>query len=372
MRFLESFKKTAVPAALLSSLIVGAGIFSLPYIFVRAGTVYGILLMVFFAWVMSVLHSRYAEIIDRDDGKKRFVGYAKEYLGNKGYIFGLIFAAGGIAFTLSVYLALAPSFYSLIFSSAIPAVAVFIFWIIGSVLTLLGLKKAAPAGIIIFLAMVLIIVLLGIFSFLNGNTGNIVIADLFNPANLILPFGPLLFSFAGRSALSSIRDNYKREDYNLERFKKAIKIGTFLPAALYILFVASVISLSLYGVTPDAVGGLTNIPLAVISGIGVLGIFSILTSYMVLGMEFLGILKKDIKLKPLVAGVIFSFIPLIIYFLGSGDFIRLVGISGGVFLAAESIMVILMGRKIFGRRATDIVLATVFILGIAYEIFSLF
>lgn len=372
MVFRKFFKRVLVPAGLLASLIIGAGIFSLPYVFVRAGTIYSLFCLAFFAWVMSETHSRYAEVMDENDGDKRFVGYAGDYFGRKGYIAALVFAVGGMAFALSVFLSLAPSFVNLIFPSTIAIVGSLSFWAVGSILAFSGVKKFASTGLILFTMMAAIIIILLFASFFWGNAGNIFSATLFNPVNLIFPFGPLLFSLAGRFGLSSIRSNYGGEDYNIRDFKKSIKIGTFVPAALYAIFAAAIISLSPAGVSPDAVSGIAGIPGWLFATTGVLGLFSLITTYAFLGMEFMGVLIKDVKISPFFASLFLAAAPITIYFLSSGDFIRLVGIAGGIFLAAESIMVVRMGRKAAGRRISDIPLMAVFILGIIYEVTGFF
>jgi len=362
------FRRTLVPAGILSSLIVGAGVFSLPYIFVRAGTVYGLLCLILFVLVMATTHSRYAEIIDKDGKDKRFIGYAEKHLGSRGRIAGLIFVVGGITFALAVYLSLAPSFFSLIFPSSMGMIAALLFWAIGSVMVFFGVKKAASAGTMLFIAMAAIILVLGGFSLIGGKTPDISSMSLFDPLNLILPFGPILFSLSGRSALSFIRDSYDDKDYSLKIFKKAIWIGTAVPAVLYIFFIYATISLSSSGVTPDAISGLAGVPFGILATVGVLGLLATLTSYIFLGMEYVGILTKDVKVPYLPACLILGVAPLAIYFFGTSDFIRLVGVTGGVFLAAESIMVVIMGQRLFGRRFADFFLIAVFAVGMAYEL----
>ncbi|MBI2506688.1 MAG: hypothetical protein HYW00_00930, partial [Candidatus Colwellbacteria bacterium] len=60
---------------------------------------------------------------------------------------------------------------------------------------------------------------------------------------------------------------------------------------------------------------------------------------------------------------------LLLYLVGFKNFIELVTIIGGVFLAIESIMVILMHHKLRGRRHRgELILIVVFILGALYEI----
>ncbi|MFA5052900.1 MAG: hypothetical protein WC565_02495 [Parcubacteria group bacterium] len=363
------FRKRLKPALLLSSLIVGAGMFSLPHVFVRSGIAYGLIALTFFTWVSISLNSRYAEIIDRDKNK-RFASYAKDYLGKKGYLSSLVFVLGGIVFTLTVYIALAPSFFSLIFQGLSPAVGALVFWAAGSAIVLLGNKKASAAGLLIFSAMTAIIIFVGILAFVKGDTGNIASAALFNPKNLLLPFGPLLFSLSGRSALSSIREGYEGKDYSLKGFKRALQIGAVVPALIYVIFVAATIALSGSGVSPDAVTGLTMFPSLGRMVIGILGILAILDSFALLGMEFVGIVSKDVKLPKAVSYLLFAAIPVIIYFLGTNDFLTLVGITGGIFLAAESIMVVFMSRKAFGTHLSDFPLIVTFALGIIYTLFS--
>jgi hypothetical protein len=361
-----------IKAGILASLIVGAGMFSLPHVFVRAGLAYGLVALVFFALVSGSINSRYAAIIDKDGTDSRFAGYAKKHLGKKGYFSALVFVLGGIVFTLAVYVALAPSFFSLIIPSIPGAASALIFWIAGTAIAFLGTKRGSAASLVVFAMMTAIIAFFGIFALIKGDTGNITSAALLDPKNLLLPFGPLLFSLSGRSALSSIREGYKDKDYSLSKFRKAIRFGVMIPAAIYAIFIAITIALSGGGVTPDAVTGLTMLPAWGLAVTGILGLLAILDSYALLGMEFTGIVSKDIKAPKFVSYALFAAIPPAIYFIGSSDFLTLVGLTGGIFLAAESIMVVLMCRKSFGRKLFDIPLIAVFVLGIIYEVSGLF
>jgi hypothetical protein len=355
-------------AGILASLIVGAGMFSLPSIFVRSGLIYGLLALGFFTWVSASLSSRYAEVIDEGGSDKRFAGYAKKHFGKKGYLLGLLFTLGGIAISLSIYLSLAPSFFSLIFPFMPETVSVFLFWTFGTMIAFLGTKRGSSTSLLVFSLMMVAIALFAVFALFKGDASNITSASLFEPRNLFLPFGPLLFSLSGRSALSAIRERYGEKEYSLTRFKKAIKLGAVIPALIYIVFILMVIALSGGGVTSDAVTGLTFLPTWALVAMGILGILTIIDSYALIGLEFAGVLSRDAKMPKQLAYGLFAIIPLVIYFLISGDFLTLVGVGGGIFLAAESIMVVLMRRKISGARLSDLVLAVVFLIGIIYQI----
>jgi len=123
-----------VPAGILASLIVGAGMFSLPHVFVRTGIIYGFIALLFFTWVSISLNARYAKIIDQNGTNNRFAGYAKKYLGQRGYVSALVFALGGIVFALTVYIAIATSFFSLIFPSFPGVIGALAFWVIGTII----------------------------------------------------------------------------------------------------------------------------------------------------------------------------------------------------------------------------------------------
>ena len=361
-----------IPAGILASLIVGAGMFSLPHVFVRAGIIYGLVALLFFTWISISLNARYAKIIDQNGTNNRFAGYAKKYLGQTGYVSALIFALGGIVFALTVYIALAASFFSLVFPAFPAVIGALAFWVISTIIVFLGTKNASTASLAVFVAMTAIIIFFGLFALVRGGVDNITTLVLFDYSNLFLPFGPLLFALSGRAALSSIREGYKEKEYSLQNFQKAIRLGVIIPAIIYIVFVVAVIALSPQGVTPDAITGLTALPVWGLAVIGILGLLAILDSYVLLGMEFTGIVSKDIGKPKAISYLLLAIIPIAIYFLGTSDFLVLVGIAGGIFLAAESIMVVLMGQRAFGSRASDVPLLIVFVLGIIYVITGLF
>ncbi|MBI2010885.1 MAG: hypothetical protein HYS89_01470 [Candidatus Colwellbacteria bacterium] len=135
----------------------------------------------------------------------------------------------------------------------------------------------------------------------------------------------------------------------------------------------AVIALSPTGPTPDAITGLNFIPPPLLILVGVLGVFSLWTSYFFLGTEVKDILIYDLRLPGFFAFMLASFVPLILFFFGLNNFIGLVGFIGGVFLALESIMVVLMYLKLRHKSVLlYLPLILVFLLGALYEIWRFF
>src|SRR3989338_5805474 len=61
---------------------IGAGIFSLPYVFARAGFFTGLIEFTILVFIVLIIQQILGEITLRASGHKRLVGLASEYLGN--------------------------------------------------------------------------------------------------------------------------------------------------------------------------------------------------------------------------------------------------------------------------------------------------
>jgi len=130
--------------------------------------------------------------------------------------------------------------------------------------------------------------------------------------------------------------------------KKAIVVGTVIPAIVYALFVFGVMSLS-KTISPDAVSGLAYLPQPFLVLLGFMGVFSIWASYISVSREIEGIFLYDFKTSRDISLLVVVLAPLILFSLGLRDFIVLVGVMGGIFLALEHTMVTLMWRKLTNR-----------------------
>jgi len=87
-------------------------------------------------------------------------------------------------------------------------------------------------------------------------------------------------------------------------------------------------------------------------------------------LEARDILRYDFKIPLLIASILIVFLPLILYFWSSQNLIWFISIAGGIFLALESILILLIRRKlrpigIWGRFIILLLLG-----GIVYEVFT--
>jgi hypothetical protein len=235
-----------------------------------------------------------------------------------------------------------------------------------------GIKGFASLDTIFFLGIVAIVAVIFGWGLTSGNFKMFSFVPL-NISGILLPLSSILFSLSGRSAISSMKEHFNDKKYSQKNFLKSVALGTFIPVIVYVAFIFGVTALSGFGITPDAVSGLSHLPFGFLCAIGVLGFLAIITSYVFLGIELKGILEKDGRTKHLVATSVAVMLPIILYFLGFNNFIFLVGFVGGLFLAVESIIVIMMRRvATMKRRPYDFVLITVFLVAAIYELVVFF
>ncbi|MFA6352977.1 MAG: aromatic amino acid transport family protein, partial [Candidatus Paceibacterota bacterium] len=82
---MKFWKEFVLPASLLSGTIIGAGIFSLPFIFAQVGLGLGLFLLTLFAIIFCVIHLMYGDLVLKNGDNHRFAGFAKIYFGKIGY-----------------------------------------------------------------------------------------------------------------------------------------------------------------------------------------------------------------------------------------------------------------------------------------------
>ena len=367
---MTGFRNFILAASLMAGVIIGAGIFALPFIFSKVGFLAGIFYLTVFTAVFIAIHLMYAEIITKTKGDEhRFAGYAKIYFGKAGYYAAILMTVVGMFFVLTIYLALSVSFLP---SVGLPAGAVglILFWVASSLPIFFNVKEVAILEFVSNIAIFGVIFLL--FFFALGMPFNI---DYFQPISFtgfFLPFGAIFFSLAGRSAIPEVIDYFR--DGNHFSLRQSIIWGTASSAIIYVFFIYAVLALS-GAVSADAIAGLNNLPYPLLLSLAVLALINLWNSYIVIGIDVKESLKMDIGLKSWQAGLAVIVAPLVIYFAGFQDFMPLINFTGGLFLGLEGIFIVLMWQKLKNAPLLSFKitpLLAVFGLAIAYQVIALF
>lgn len=355
-------KNIFLSVALLSGTIIGAGTFSLPYVFSRSGILFTSILGVLFCCVAIIICYLYADLLHQDGSRHRLAGLARKHFGATGYGVAFFVNILEMFFVLTTYLVLSSSFFALFFPAVPSVYRVILFWVVSTVCVFFTLKKEAFAEGFATVGIVAAIVCIG---FLGKNLffshQYALVPESF--MYMLLPFGSLLFSFGGRSVIPDVMAYHKEPHHKVSRIRISIALGTLLPLVAYGIFIVGIMGLSNGAVSSDAVSGLVGqAPSWAILLLGVLGLLAIWSSYFVIGSDLKTSLTKDLSFSKSIAGVLVIALPFLLYCFGFQNFMYLIGITGGIFTALEWILIIFMWRKVFKKKSGEFFSGNRFIL----------
>lgn len=325
------------PASILAGIIIGAGVFSLPFVFLSAGLSTSFFYLILFGAIYILLYFIYADVVVRTAGEHRFVGYADIYLGRAGFISSLAIGLLQLFFVMTIYLILAPSFSRLFLGGDFLTHFIF-FWLAGSALIFLNSKRLGFSEFLIVVGIAVIMTVI----FLVGLPGFLSHAVAFGKIDLakFLSVGPILFALSGTLAIPEIVNYFREAKIPLSLLRKSLLVGGVIPIVAYGAFVIGIIGLS-GKVSEDSVSGLAgNVSDPLLWLIGILGILSLISSYIVVGANVRKIIQYDLNLPGFLGGAAAVFVPVFLYAAGLQGFLDAVSFVGSLFLPLESILLI--------------------------------
>jgi len=165
----------------------------------------------------------------------------------------------------------------------------------------------------------------------------------FEPSNIFLPYGVILFSIAGISLIPEAREILAEKSKQL---KSVIIVGSLIPILTYVAFIILVFGVNGPATTQDALTGLESVlgQQILIAGF-IFGIITTFTSFLTIGLTLKKIFWYDFKFTHFNAWIVASFVPLVLYFAGIQNFIAIIAFTGAVTLGVDSIMTFLIYLK---------------------------
>jgi len=244
-----------------------------------------------------------------------------------------------------------------------------LYFTIGSILIFYGIKAVAKVefwGLILFFIILIII-------FFSGknliNTQNLFIGAKDFPnliQNLFLPYGVILFSLWGAALIPEVEEMLGE---NKKMLKVIIPLSILIPALVYLAFIYLILGIAGTKTSESALLSLNDF---FGNGIVVLALFfgllTTFTSFITLGLTLKKIFWYDLKITKNLSWAITCFFPLILFLIGLKSFIKVIGFVGGVMLAIDGILILLMYNKIRPeRKFITYSLISLFLAGIVYS-----
>jgi amino acid permease len=362
-------------AGIVAAATVGDGVFALPFVFYEAGWLVGIFYLVVLGAMVVLAHTVYFETLKKVGEKERLLGLARRYLGEGGFWVGFIAIVVGLLLTLVAYLILGMHFIQLGFPNAPPQAPLFVFWALVAITVFLNdthIVELELTGIVLTsLVIILIFVTASPNIFFNG------IPTIGNPANFFLPFGAVLFSLAGWTAIEPSYESEKSRTGGVRKAHRGIwrplALGTSLAALLYVMFAAGILGTA-GAFTPDTISGLANWPIWKKDVIAALGLIAVWTVSMPLSREIRNSLEHDLGWSTWVSRLVIVFAPLLLVLVGFTNFLVIVGLVGGLFLSTQYLLIVSVGRRALmlssARKFFLDLTAAAFIIAAVYEVWT--
>lgn len=379
--------KLAIAVTTLIGTIVGAGVLGIPYVVAKSGFFYGSILIVAMGLAFLVLNLFVGEIVLRTKKQHQLTGYMEKYLGKWGKRamgFSMVF---GIYGALTAYLIGEGQTLKTIFGFGNPLIYSLIFFAIVTIIICWGVKATGKAELIVISLLILVVLLIGVFSFGRIDTANF---TLFNPAFFFLPYGVILFAFMGSAAIPEVQEILEKEKHKM---KKAIIIGSVIPILLYFFFsavVVGIVGFENFDSLLDPNDQIATVALSIFSD-SILSLFANLfavlamfTSFLTLGIALTEMYNYDFKMSRKVSLALTLVIPLIIAVTNITTFIAVLGLAGAIAGGVDGILIVLAYWKVkkLGKRKPEyslrvpkligLLILIMFALGILYQIWQNF
>ncbi len=375
---MTKMKKVLGAIATLIGLIIGAGVLGLPYVFVQAGFFTGVVVIILLGILVVLMNLYLGEITLRTKGIHQIPGYVEKYLGKKGKFFislGLMLSVYG---ALTGYLIGEGQAWGAILGVN-PIYPMLIFFVLMSIIVFKGLKLIESLEFYFNIIVIGVLIAISIISFFYMEPTNY---TGFDASKLLIPYGVALFALAGSAAIPDLKVELGKD---VKHLKKVILIGSLVPLFLYLLFATAVV-----GVTGSNTSEVATIALGESIGTymhfmgNFLAIFTMATSFMLLGLALVWMYHFDYKMKKIFAWGLTLIFPLAIALSGFASFVQVLAITGIFAGGIDGIMIILTHRaaqkkserkpeySLKNHLWLSVLLILVYSFGMLYTLYTLF
>lgn len=370
--------KTLHATTALIGTIIGAGIFGIPYVVMKSGFTVGLIHILVIAFLMIITTLYLGEIALRSKENHQLTGYAEKYLGKKGKILMILSLAFGIyAAVLAYLIGVGESLSFLFFDTSNYAIYFGILtWILLSIFCHFGLKALEKGEFIGVITIIITIIAIVIYFANKIDVTNLIQKYPSTPLDYFAPFGVILFAFLGYTTIPEIKNILGK---NKREMKRSILLAILICTIVYILFPAIVI-----GFKGEQTPQIATIALG--KPFILLGVLTMLTSYLALSISLIDMFKLDFKQTKFKSWFFTCSVPIIAFVIARltnlASFTKILGIGGVISGGLTSVLILSMinNAKILGDRKPEysiktsklltIILIIIFAIGTIAEIIT--
>jgi tyrosine-specific transport protein len=325
--------------------VVGVGVFGLPYAFAQSGFSIAFLELLVIAVVLLVVQLMYAEIALQTEGSHRLVGYVEKYLGKYWGILSVIAICASVWGAMLAYMIIGGKFLFLILSPVLGGSLSFYSYTIAVVAAFLiyrGLQFASRLEVFVIVALLFLFLLMIVLSVPHIQLANLAFTDA---SKWFVPYGIILFALSSTGIVPEMKEILGMRAK--AQLGKAIVIGLSIVVLLYTFFALSILGVTGSGTTQVAFDGLVPVFGSSFKYVAsTLGVITVLSIFMMLGIQLQNTLKFDLRLPRVLAWGLTVAVPVLLYTFGVREFVDLVGFVGSVFGGILGILIVLSYLKL--------------------------
>jgi len=355
----------------LTNTIIGIAIFALPYAAVKVGLPLALFYLAVLGFVVSMIHWMFGELALKTPDYKRLVGFAGIHLGRWAQIVAVGITIIGFFGSLLAYIIIGGKFlyeFCAPFMGGSETLYGIAYFAVGALFVYLGINFISRFefwGMAVFLAILAILAITGAPLIKMEN----LLAQTGTMRDIFFPYGPILFAFWASSSIPEIEEMLGRNGSKrmLGKVVAASGITAFLT---YAIFIFLVVGISGANTAESSLEGLRQaLGNNVASMLFFFGFITTFTYIVITGLALKKIFAYDLKINKTLSWAIVSIIPIWPFLSGLRDFMMIFSFIGGVFLAIDGILIILMYQKIRpDRKAITWPLLLILAGGIIYEL----
>lgn len=375
-------KNYLLAIATLMGTIIGVGLFAMPFVINKSGVLPLFIYLIALAAIQYFLHLLFAEVILSTKDKHRLPGFMEKYVNKKSKNLAFLVEIIGAYGSSLAYIIIGGLFLHQLlnpyFSHSIFFYATVLFGLV-SLIAWFDLKMIAGTELVLSTFLIIAIGLIVWRGFSQIQLANYHLLDW---QNIFLPYGPIFFAVGGGAAIPEV---CRLLAYEKEKIKSAIFWGTFIPAALMLIFVLVILGISGAETSPDTLAGLSLVlNNGVITFSLIFGLLAIITSYVVVAQATEEVYEWDYKLNNKLAWFLACFIPYFLYLIGWTNLIKVISFTGAITGGLAGIVLIWLAFKVKANpervsvinnkltKPLAYFLSLLFILGVVYEVWAIF
>lgn len=317
--------------------VIGVGMFGIPFAFMQAGFVVGLLYLLVLGVVFMTMLMMYSEVVLATPGRHQLSGYMARAFGKRWGAVGALITLCGNWGALVAYVLVGGQFAHVLLHGWIGGTVFLyqlVFMIMGFLVALRGIATVARVETLLVGMLILVILLLAV-----GGAPHVQWAFLstLTPHKFFLPYGVVLFSFGGIGIVPELRDVLGRHHAHLRR---VIPWSYVVILALYALFAFAVIGVSGPATTSEAIEGLASVlgTWALVAG-ALMGLLAVVTSFFLIAVSTQDLLELDYGFSRLLAWFLTLLVPASLVLWGARNFIEVIGFTGAVFGGSSALCI---------------------------------